>query len=304
MTQNALIFIVSQPRSGSTYLQNLLSNNEQVNTCSEPWVLLNYAAQIKPKLVQGTYDHKFAVAALEAYGDSFEKKFLSDRLRDHLLSIYAPMAKGYSFVIDKTPRYWEILPEIADLFPEAKIIVLKRDPAAVVRSMLTTYHMKSVGELLRFSRDLLFGPKKIQAFLKQNETNNQVYSLRYEDLIDQTASCVKELYDWAGITYSDAVLNTANNTKFKGYFGDPYQNKPKATKGELPSWATKFLNGYEDFLGADFLEEYGNYQLSSTAQKTNHFNAYKFFSAGQHEPASAGFKSWLKRRYFGLLGIK
>lgn len=34
------IFIISLPRSGSTLLQNILSNNSEISTTSEPWILI------------------------------------------------------------------------------------------------------------------------------------------------------------------------------------------------------------------------------------------------------------------------
>ena len=60
MLDRNLIFIVSQPRSGSTLLQNLLSNNTQVNTASEPWILLRLAPFFKPSLINATFDYKLA----------------------------------------------------------------------------------------------------------------------------------------------------------------------------------------------------------------------------------------------------
>ena len=107
--ESKLIFIISQPRAGSTFLQNLLSNNNEVNTCSEPWILLNFATQIKPELVSGTFDNRLAVSAFTEYLSKYPELTYNKLQKDFLLNLYEPMSKGFNYVIDKTPRYWEIL---------------------------------------------------------------------------------------------------------------------------------------------------------------------------------------------------
>ena len=47
MDEKKLIFIISQPRSGSTLLQSLLSNNDFVATTSEPWILIPFLSFLK-----------------------------------------------------------------------------------------------------------------------------------------------------------------------------------------------------------------------------------------------------------------
>ena len=152
MKEENLIFIVSQPRSGSTYLQNLLSNNKEINTCSEPWVLLNFANQIKPKLLQAKFDNELAINAFSHYQNKYSEFDFKEKQKQFLLSLYEPMFQGFNFVIDKTPRYWEILEDIVRIFPKSKVIILKRNPIDVARSMITTWKMESLQELNQFKR--------------------------------------------------------------------------------------------------------------------------------------------------------
>ena len=91
MKEENLIFIISLPRSGSTYLQSLLSNNKFINTCSEPWILLNYANQIKPSLLTCTFDNHLAVDALKNYQEKFPEIDFKDINKKFLLSLYAPL---------------------------------------------------------------------------------------------------------------------------------------------------------------------------------------------------------------------
>ena len=131
-----LIFLISQPRSGSTYLKALLSNNVYVNTISEPWILLHYINQIKPELVETTVRNSIAVDAYREYSNRFPEHPFNQNFKDFLLSHYTPLKTGYRYILDKTPRYWEIIDEIIKLFPKSKIVVLKRNPAEVVKSII------------------------------------------------------------------------------------------------------------------------------------------------------------------------
>jgi sulfotransferase family protein len=310
LKEENLIFIISQPRSGSTYLQNLLSNNEEVNTCSEPWVLLNYVNQIKPKLLEGVYDNKFAVAAYNNYKQTFEQLDFEALLKEHLLQIYKPLFESHTFAIDKTPRYWEIMEVIGEIFPKAKIIVLKREPLEVVRSLIKTYGMTTLKELNQFRRDILYAPKQLNKFCAAHSSNANVYTLRYEDLIADTEAQVKALYQWIGADFQPSVLDVSGNTKYRGHFGDPFQNAPidyessKIRSGQnvINKTFQKFLMGYAAFLGDKFLIDYGNYTADVSLRKTNAFKYFEFI--GSEESLSQNkltIKGILKKLYFQLI---
>ncbi|MCF1421387.1 sulfotransferase family protein [Mangrovimonas futianensis] len=278
MEESKLIFIISQPRSGSTYLQNLLSNNNQVNTCSEPWIMLNFTPFLKPKLIQSGYNQRWTYDAFEEFLLKYPELDFNERLKSFVLQLYQPMASGYDFVIDKTPRYWEIIEELMALFPKSHFIVLKRNPLDVGRSIINTWNTTSIEKLFRFQRDLLLAPKVLHEFLQKNNNNPQVFGLTYEELISDLSGTTQKLYKWLDIEYSEEVLETTNNIKYKGKFGDPRQNsvKPvkKSTDINRESYFTnQFLLGYEAYLTEDFLFEYGGYK-SNGGQETKTFNTF------------------------------
>jgi sulfotransferase family protein len=309
MKEENLIFIISQPRSGSTYLQNLLSNNNEVNTCSEPWILLNYVNQIKPKLIQGTYNNKLALGALHNYKKTFRERDYETNFKEYLLNIYKPMFRSHTYAIDKTPRYWEIMDEIVTLFPKAKIIVLKRNPLEVVRSLIKTYGMEKIEELNQFRRDLLYAPARLNSFCKNQKSNTNVYTLRYENLIADTEAQVEALYQWLGADFESSMLDVSGNTKYRGHFGDPFQNAPidyessKIRSGQnvINKTFQKFLMGYAAYLGDGFLLDYGNYTADVSLRKTNAFKYFKFIgSEGSLSRNKLTFKGIIKKLYFQL----
>ena len=312
MKEEQLIFIISQPRSGSTYLQNLLSNNNQTNTCSEPWILLNFVNQLNPKLTKTDFDNKLAADAFHDYLNKYDELDYHKRQKEFIINIYKPMFNGYKFVIDKTPRYWEILDELVALFPKSKIIVLKRHPLDVAKSMVKTWEIDSFKKLRYFKRDLLVAPQRLKKFSDRHTNNPNVYTLRYEDLIADTTNEVKQLYNWCGIVYDDTVLDSEKNEKYKGKYGDPYQNsklgytksKSKSQTKELTTEFFSFLMGYANYLGEGFLTEYGNYKVEGLKpKKTRAFSQFVHFSneRSKNYTLKKELKYFIKRIFYRLL---
>ena len=263
MKESQLIFIVSQPRSGSTFLQNVLSNNSHINTTSEPWILLNYANQLKSSLVKGEFDNQKAKEALDEYLLKYQELDYRQEFKKFLLKLYEPMLEGkFSYVIDKTPRYWELIDELKDLFPESKVIVLKRNPVNVLQSMIKTWHINDLERLTYLKRDILYAPRALHNFCMKNRSNENVYEVKYEDLIEKQHSEVEKIYHWLGVKFDASYLNTKTNNKFKGVFGDPYQNKvlkKNAKRSLFDENLDSFIKGYVNYLTNDFLYWYGKY---------------------------------------------
>lgn len=311
MLEENLLFIISLPRSGSTYLQGLLSNNSLVNTCSEPWILLNYANQIKPSSIQGDFDNKLAIDAFCDYKEKFPDFNFRALQKNYLLSLYSPLLKDHSYVIDKTPRYWEILNEIRELFPGSKIIVLKRNPVHVAESIFKTWRADTFDKILKFQRDLLEGPFAIRDFEKNHADTVSIYFLTYEALVDNTETEVEKLYNWLGIPFKNEVLEIKNNRKFKGKYGDPFLNsgeeyavaKKKSDSINLNKVQRKFLLGYANYLGEDFMKEYGDYQLSQEkVKKTMIFSHYRYRSGYNKSQISENkIKYILKDKIYSIL---
>lgn len=282
MKEENLIFIASQPRSGSTFLQNILSSNPQTNTVSEPWIMLGLAPLIKPSLVKAKYDHSLAMNAILDYESKVDLNFIRE-IKKLALTMYEPLFKDFEFVIDKTPRYWEILGELVEIFPKSKVIIVKRDPIAVAKSMIQTWDIKNLEGLNYFRRDLLIAPNRMHEFCLKHKDNSNVMIVKYEKMLKFLPESTRELYEWAGLIYNGELLNTDSNVKYKGTFGDPYQNNKTKKIKELSKPFQEFLIGYSYFLGEDFLKEYGSYGIQECKKTT----AFQFFLDLEEEKAKS-----------------
>ncbi|MDH7911524.1 sulfotransferase [Winogradskyella sp. SYSU M77433] len=272
MTDNNLIFIASQPRSGSTLLQALLSNNELVGTVSEPWLLLPFLSYNRKDLIDAKYQQQLAIKGISEFLDKTNHNSFKTDMADFILKQYHKIIKNNEkYVLDKTPRYYEILDEILEYFPNSKIIILKRHPLSVLKSIIKTWRVRDIDKLLDFKRDVLNAPFIIHNFQKKNKDNPNVYCLRYEDLVKDPSIHLKSIYNWVGLDYNENILDYSENKKFLGRLGDPtgIKTHSEPNKGSIENWDyllqdkywSEFLKGYLNYLKPNFLREYGEYEL-------------------------------------------
>lgn len=267
MTEENFIFIISQPRAGSTLLQSLLSNNSEVNTVSEPWLLLALAPLLKPSLTITPYDYGLCHDAMREYEKKFPSTQWFENVKQLANQFYIPMFEGgYQYIIDKTPRYYEILDIVMELYPNAFFIILKRNPLDVVLSLIKKRSLTKSDELLWNNRDLLNAPFLIQSFLNRQKGNKKVIEVSYESLLKNSEKVIQTLYQALNIPFHREVLELHKNKKVIGKYGD--KNIQKETHKQIIQSNNQieisedlqfFLKGYEDFLGKDFMDAYGGY---------------------------------------------
>jgi len=131
------------------------------------------------------------------------------------------------------------------------------------------------------------------------------------NLIENTSKEVNILYNWIGIEYSENILDVSKNTKYKGKYGDPFQNseekysdiKNKVVQNKISKPFTDFIKGYANFLGKDFLLKYGNYiQEESSLKKTKSFSYFMHINTRKTDNYNfkKELKYFLKEVYFSV----
>jgi len=208
-----LIFILSLPRAGSTLLGSILGNHNQTFCPSEPWLLLPLSVlRSDDAAIISPYDHELA---REGW-----RQWVTDDLHMRASNAFAVTVynalleqAGKQMFIDKTPRYYHILPWLERLFPQAIKIWLKRNPLDVIVSCRETWDIR-VEELTGYvtsprSFDNTVGLALLAAYFEEKRSTQ--YTLRYEDLVQDAATHVKALCDFAGLTYEEGMLNYGAN---------------------------------------------------------------------------------------------
>jgi hypothetical protein len=209
MNARQLLFVISQPRAGSTLLQRMLGQHPAVFTTSEPWLLLHGAYSLRATGVSAEYNHGLFASALTSFLDDNcgGRGAYVEALRRMYLHLYgeALHRSGKTYFLDKTPRYHLIVPEIRELFPDATIVCLLRNPLAVLASIVSTWTGPGAGSLSHYRTDLLSAPRNLAALAASAGKGTIV--VRYERLVSDPLPELEKVLTPLGL---HAVAGLAN----------------------------------------------------------------------------------------------
>ena len=197
-----LVFLLSAPRSGSTLLGAMLGNHRSLYCPNEPWVLLNLYGLFDGKPhATGTPNENLATIALR---ELVSEKQFCHAARAFAQSVYNQKLQQHrkQVFIDKTPRYYEVLSFLDQLFPDAKKIWLMRNPLDVAASYAATWRV-SVDELVGatlspHSLDLTIG---LRNYVRYFRGQKNAFEVRYEDLVENAAEALQRLCSFLEVPY-------------------------------------------------------------------------------------------------------
>ena len=107
-----LIFIISQPRSGSTLLQRILFGHPDVQTSAETWLMLHPAYSLRHRGITADYNAHFAYEGAKEFLENYTRgrDVQLDAIREWARMIYQDAIDKHQkrWFMDKTPRYFFI----------------------------------------------------------------------------------------------------------------------------------------------------------------------------------------------------
>lgn len=261
MHDDQLIFMISLPRSGSTMLQKILGGHSEIYTRSEPWLMLHPLHALKSKHVQTRYNASLAEAGVRDFISSLPEDgegFYYQRLRECYLSMYEPylQSSGKSRFLDKTPRYYEIFDELQRTFPNAKFIILYRNPLAVLASMLNTW-VKGRFEILKnYKGDLEEGVE----FLSRDFSDYpNTYCIRYEELLGNPEEQVRSLFHFLQLDFEPECIHYGKSPVEQWLYGDPktVYEKSSPDAAHADGWLNQLSSPESYKLISDYLQQLG-----------------------------------------------
>jgi tetratricopeptide (TPR) repeat protein len=233
LTNNTMpIFIVGMPRSGTTLVEQIISSHSEVTGAGE----LNFASQFGKAISTGITE-KNNESLLD-----FRSKYL-DKLKN--------VSNGNLIVTDKTPQNFLYIGLLAAAFPEAKIIHVKRNPAAVCWANYKQYFAsKSIGYC--YAIDDVISYHKLYENLMvfwTNTLSKRIYNLDYELLTVNQESETQKLIEYLGLDWNEKFLSPQNNMRSVATASN-LQIRKKVYKGSSQQWKKyqPFLNGALDDL--------------------------------------------------------
>lgn len=193
LADKKLVFIVGSARSGTTWLQRLLSQSPHAATAPETHLFSTYLRPLPEawRKHQGTWiglSHLISEDELVEWMRSFAGLCLGR------LAASRPDA---SILIEKTPKHGERAADILRLFPEAFFVHVIRDPRAVVaslraasRSWGATWAPGRVRDASRKWRKEVTNAREIPSLTERYT------EVRYEDLHSDGPGEIMRLFSW------------------------------------------------------------------------------------------------------------
>ena len=207
------VFLLSLPRAGSTLLQRLLMAHSAIGSCGEPWLALPMVQMFEAGNAFSTYGHSSLVRSGQYLMDKLPagRQDLLSAAGSYLREVYTKLSgEGTEYFLDKTPRYYKIIAELQAMLPEAKFIVLRREPVAVYASMLN-YIGGQMHLLPTWEQDIVEGIPKIGEGLELLSEN--CHLVDYEKLVVDPEAVVAGVLDYLGLEFSEGLLNSLARTQ-------------------------------------------------------------------------------------------
>lgn len=283
------IFIFSLPRSGSTLLQRIVAAHPQVATASEPWALLPPIYALR-RNVLAEYSHESSSRAIRDLIEVLpgKRKDYSQAVRAYAETLYTKLASsGEKCFLDKTPRYFLIIEEIAEIFPDAKFIFLYRNYLDVFASTLDAWHDGKLSKFCFSEIDLREGPPSLAEGRKM--LSDKSILVRFEDLIYDPKGEPERIFEYLELDFDENHIQKFSEVNLSGALGDKTDRTSiKKTKskreavinsGFRKNLIKKLLNGFPDeyfidsgFSRSDLIEQLQNIRIV--------FNPLKEIAAG------------------------
>lgn len=210
-----LAFILSTPRAGSTLLSSILGSHSNVFCPPELWLLLPLSAIAPEKsLIFSAYDQ---AAAQKVWFNWYDETMFSNASAAFATNVYEKMLSDSTkqIIIDKTPRYYHILPYLEQMFPESPKIWIKRNPLDVIASHRTTWNTsfnllvgQDVGPV---SFDYTVSFFLLYSYFQKPSPAKHV--VKYEELVAEPDERVKEICQFLNIEMEETMLSFAKNEK-------------------------------------------------------------------------------------------
>lgn len=187
-----LIFIVGCPRSGTTYLQSLISKHKKIVSFPETHFFSCFKNTKKHNYIDSDERRKLKETLITKLTGIINEKNINYILRETISESFSKLIftliNNYkvkvndndTFFCEKTPNHFLKIDLIKRLFPECKIIFIYRNPYDVIvsRKVKIVYTKNSPIENLAKS-----WKKMIQNMEKSKiRYSNDIYSLKFENL--------------------------------------------------------------------------------------------------------------------------
>ncbi|MEH6605944.1 MAG: sulfotransferase [Pseudomonadales bacterium] len=193
-SQSTPIFIVGMPRSGSTLVEQILASHSKVEATSELPYMLNLG---KAHIISQNPE------------DSDETAEMLQGIAGQYLKACQQHQKGQEpYFIDKMPDNFQMIGLISQVFPQAKIIDIRRHPLDTCIANYRQFYPRGKN----FSYDLFELAEYYLQYLRlmrhwDEVLPGKVLRVHYEDLIENPSTEIAEILSYCGLPWENACMS-------------------------------------------------------------------------------------------------
>lgn len=200
---SAPIFIIGQPRTGTTLVDRIISSHSLVHSAGEP---LQLAMSLRS--ITGCRTKEFISAELI----NKSKNVTGAELAESYLSGLANLRGTTPYFIDKFPMNFMLVGFIVKAFPKAKIIHVTRGPAdtcfAVFKQLFEEVYQHSYDQCEMAEHYVMY--RNLMEHW-HNILPNKIFDIAYEDVVSDNEGQSRRLIQFLGLDWEDACINFENN---------------------------------------------------------------------------------------------
>jgi tetratricopeptide (TPR) repeat protein len=192
------IFITGMPRSGTTLLEKLISQAPNTLALGESLVISQLCEANLITAFQAQNDK-----ILQSFAD--ESKQLREQHLQHLSQQYQDIAP---IIIDKMPHNFRYTAAILAIYPNAKILQLRRNPVDIGRSIYChnfNYFHPYACDIKQIAQQIYNANRLMDHWAKQYPEN--VLDIHYETLVEDPESYTQNVFQWLNIEWQPEYLS-------------------------------------------------------------------------------------------------
>ena len=200
------VYVLGMPRSGTTLVEQILAGHTEIFGAGELGII--------PQRIQGLNRWERHVGSGRSYPDCMDDltPYISQGIAGGILNELTALAPGARHVVDKLPHNFENIGFIKFLFPEARIISLRRDPRDIAVSNYFTDYLARQGGM-GFAYDLGEIGEQLadhDCLMRHWHTlfPGEILEIRYEDVVDNLEKNARKILDYIGVAWSPGSLRS------------------------------------------------------------------------------------------------
>lgn len=282
--QDKIIFIVGNSRSGTTLLMRALEHHPEIFVFNELhffeqlWspedrgklltreeaITLNSKLLLTQRIGYKTHDqnyHQFDLESEQLIDALPVDKLLGETIFTDMLKRETALHQK-NIICEKTPQNVFYLKEILEIYPNARVINMVRDPRAIILSQKNKWNRRKLGSDYMTEKEALrlrinYHPITISKLwnaaifaARKMESDSRIKTVRFEDLLENPGNTIQQICLHVGLEYSEKMLQVQQvsssneaDSQEKGFKKERAANWKKGGLTNAEIWWNEKISG-------------------------------------------------------------